>query len=300
MPTSDRSHILSFLDHLGFQKRYSPHTIRAYRDDLEGFFDYMDQQFDGPLLAEINASFVRSWLADLKDSGLESRSLNRKISSLRSFFKYQLRQGLLVISPMGAITSPKIKKRLPQFVAEKDMNDLFRYVEFPSGWEGSTHRLILELFYHTGIRQSELANLLESQVDRHNCSVKVLGKGNKERILPISRPLQDSLLAYIDAKRKDLGEFDEKILLVNPKGKRLYARYIYNVVNKYLSAVTTIDQKSPHILRHSFATHLMNNGAQLNAVKELLGHSSLAATQVYTHNTIDKLKAVHQKAHPRS
>jgi len=300
MPQSNQLLIQTFLGHLSFQKRYSPHTIISYQNDLKGFFDFIELQFGCTVLADINSSFIRSWLAGLKESGMEAKSLNRKISSLKSFFKYQLKQGVLVTSPMATIISPKVKKRLPQFVAEKDINTLFNYVEFPDSWEGQTHRLLLQLFYNTGMRQAELVNLKESQVDRSNSNIKVLGKGNKERVLPVSKELMGFVQQYMDNKRIIFIQFDNEFLLVNTKGKRLYPKYVYNAVRHYLSAVTTIDKRSPHILRHSFATHLMNNGADLNAVKELLGHSSLAATQVYTHNTIEKLKDVYKRAHPKA
>jgi integrase/recombinase XerC len=299
MPQSNQLFIRSFLDYLAFQKRYSPHTIISYQNDLTGFFDYIELQFGETVLSDISASYVRSWLAGLKESGIESKSINRKISSLKSFFKYQLKQGILQTTPMGTIISPKVKKRLPQYVAEKDISTLLEH-EFPDDWEGKTHLLIIRLFYNTGIRQAELVNLAEFQVDKSNSNIKVLGKGNKERILPVSKELMDLVQNYMDAKRTWFDQFDRELLLVNSKGKRLYPKYVYNAVRKYLSLVTTIDKKSPHVLRHSFATHLMNNGAELNAVKELLGHSSLAATQVYTHNTIEKLKDVYKKAHPKA
>ena len=231
---------------------------------------------------------------------MESKSLNRKISALKSFFKFQLKQGTLLTSPMDAIISPKTKKRLPQYVEEKDISTLFNYIEFSDDWEGKTHRLLLQLFYNTGMRQAELVNLKESQIDDSNSNIKVLGKGNKERVLPVSAALKLLIRNYSDDKRRQFYQFDKEFLLVNSSGKKLYAKYVYNVVKKYLTAVTTIDKKSPHVLRHTFATHLMNNGADLNAVKELLGHSSLAATQVYTHNTIEKLKDVYKKAHPKA
>jgi integrase/recombinase XerC len=300
MPQSNQPLIQSFLSYLTFQKRYSRHTIISYQNDLSGFFDFIESQFGSTLLTDINPSFIRSWLADLKQSGMESKSLNRKISTLKSFFKYQLKQGILVSSPMSTIISPKVKKRLPQFVAEKDINTLFNYVEFPETWEGTTHRLILALFYNTGMRQAELVNLKESQIDKSNKSIKVLGKGNKERVIPVSTELMVLIQGYISRKRTGFNQFDSEILLMSAKGKRLYPKYVYNVVRHYLTTVTTIDKKSPHVLRHTFATHLMNNGAELNAVKELLGHSSLAATQIYTHNTIEKLKDVYNKAHPKA
>lgn len=206
----------------------------------------------------------------------------------------------MAASPMTTIISPKVKKRLPQFVEEKDINTLFNYVEFPDTLQGRTDSLLLKLFYNTGMRQAELVNLKESQIDTGNNNIKVLGKGNKERILPVSRELMGLIQHYINQKRVSFEQFDAEFLLVNTNGKKLYPKYVYNVVKLYLTAVTTIDKKSPHILRHTFATHLMNNGADLNAVKELLGHSSLAATQIYTHNTIEKLKDIYNKAHPKA
>ena len=201
---------------------------------------------------------------------------------------------------MATITSPKVGKRLPQFVEKKDIDTLFDHVEFPDNWTGRTDRLLLQILYNTGIRQAELIGLKEGQVDYRNCAIKVLGKGSKERIIPVNNILLQELKDYAAEKKKQFADADTVFLLINEKGKKLYPRYVYNVAKKYLSLVTTIGKKSPHILRHTFATHLTNNGADLNAVKELLGHSSLAATQVYTHNTIEKLKDVFKKAHPKA
>ena len=292
--------IQHFLDYLSFQKRYSNHTIVSYKNDLTAFFDFLLIQIGEIQLPEIKPTFIRSWLADLKQHGMESKSINRKISTLKSFFKYQLRQHTILVSPMTAIISPKVKKRLPQFVDKKDMTTLLQHVEFPDTWAGKTDELILELFYNTGMRQAELTGLKEAAVSKSNSTIKVLGKGNKERIIPVSNQLMHKLEEYIAEKRELHAAFDKDVLLVTLSGKKLYPRYVYNTVNKYLSMVTTIDKKSPHILRHTFATHLMNNGADLNALKELLGHSSLAATQIYTHNTIEKLKNIHKKAHPKA
>ncbi len=302
MPIAYPQAIQPFLDYLKFQKRYSQHTIISYQNDLTSFFDFLFGSFNEMLLNEITATFVRSWLADLKEKGMESRSINRKISALKSYFKFQLKEGKITTSPMATIISPKNKKRLPQYVDEKGTEVLFNYVEFEDSWKGRTEQLIMQLFYNTGMRQAELVGLKESQLDKSNRQVKVLGKGNKERVIPVSGELMNALSRYIEDKRKDFEEFDMEYVLVNDKGKKLYPRYVYNVVKKYLSQknVTTINKKSPHTLRHTFATHLMNNGADINAVKDLLGHSSLAATQVYTHNTIDKLKDIYKKAHPKA
>jgi len=288
--------IQEFLDYIKFEKRYSQHTLISYQNDLEQFFAFLTE-YDSPATDKISAIFIRSWLAKLKgEEGLTAKSINRKISTLKSFFKYQLKKGVIQASPMTTITSPKISRRLPQFVKEADMETLFQYVEFPDDWDGKTSRLALLLFYSTGIRLSELINLKESQLDPANSQIKVLGKGNKERIIPVSKELLTELDAYINASP----EKQVPNVFVNSKGKPLYPNYVYTAVKKYLSAVTTLEKKSPHVLRHTFATHLMNNGADLNAVKELLGHSSLAATQVYTHNTIEKLKDVFKKAHPKA
>jgi integrase/recombinase XerC len=300
MQQSVAQHIQQFLDYLSFQKRYSPHTITSYQNDLTAFFDFLLIQFGETQLPEIKSTFVRSWLAELKEQGMESKSINRKISSLKSFFKYQLRQQTISVSPMTAIISPKVNKRLPQFVDKKDISTLLTHVEFPDTWAGKTDELILHLFYNTGMRQAELTGLKETDISKSNNTIKVLGKGNKERIIPVSNQLIQKMQVYMADKRKELEIFDNTVLLVTAAGKKLYPRYVYSTVNKYLALVTTIDKKSPHVLRHSFATHLMNNGADLNAVKELLGHSSLAATQIYTHNTIEKLKDIHKKAHPKA
>lgn len=292
--------IQSFIDYLTFEKRYSVHTIRSYQDDLVSFFDFIQMEFGTGSLPEISPSFIRSWLASLKEQGLSSRSVNRKISTLKSFYKYQIRGGVVEQSPMTAITSPKVSKRLPVYVEQKDIATLFGDIAFPDDWEGMTDRLLLAIFYHTGMRLSELVNLREKQVDISNRTLKVLGKGNKERVIPVSPVLVEEIQAYSRRKRAELEAPDTVFLLVGPKGKKLYAQYVYRAVRKYLGQVTTIDKKSPHVLRHTFATHLTNSGADLNSVKELLGHSSLAATQVYTHNTIEKLKDIYKKAHPKA
>ncbi len=289
----------AFLNFLKFEKRYSQHTVISYQNDLEQFFTYLISQFDTPPLKTIKPMMVRSWLAELKGTEkLEAKSINRKASSLKSFFKFQLKMGLLEASPMTTITALKTSKRLPQFVEEKHVNTLLTHVEFTDDWQGKTQHLVIALFYSTGMRLSELINLKESHLDHFHSQVKVLGKGNKERLIPISKELLEQLQSYIaerPAKQEGVAN-----LFTNIKGKPLQQRIVYQFVKDKLGVVTTINKKSPHILRHSFATHLMNHGADLNAVKELLGHSSLAATQVYTHNTIEKLKDVYKNAHPKA
>jgi len=291
------SQIQSFLDYLRFEKRYSQHTLISYQNDLEQFFAFLTQ-YDNLAIEAITPIYIRSWLAELKEESISAKSINRKISALKSFFKFMMKQGVIDQTPMATVVSPKINKRLPAFVEEKNTNTLFTHVEFSDDWKGKTEWLILALFYNTRMRVSELINLKENQVDENYGQLKVLGKGNKERIIPISKELLTEIKNYVAQKPLRLEGVTE--IFVNEKGKPLYSKYIYNSVKKYLSAVTTLEKKSPHILRHTFATHLMNNGADLNAVKELLGHSSLAATQVYTHNTIEKLKDIHKKAHPKA
>ena len=300
MPVTEAYPIREFLNYLTFQKRYSRHTIISYENDLAGFFDFVVLQYNSLELAEISSSVVRSWLASLKENKIASKSINRKISTLKSFFKYQLKMNKIEVNPVSAIVSLKISKRLPSFVAQKDLKTLFNDVEFPDTWEGKTNRLLLMIFYQTGIRLSELINIKESHVDKSNGAIKVLGKGNKERIIPVNNTLLQEIDNYNAGKNFLSGETQNSFLLINKKGKKLYPKYVYNVVKHYLGDVSTNERKSPHILRHSFATHLTNNGADINAIKELLGHASLASTQIYTHNSIEKLKQVHKLAHPKS
>lgn len=302
MPYTQYPHIQQFLHYLRFEKRYAENTIISYQNDLEQFAAYLVSQFDAPPPDKITAPLIRSWLAEMKGDKLTGKTINRKISSLKSFFRFLVRQQVIKQTPMTVIVSPKISKRLPAFVADKDIEKLFdeanQAAMFEDSWKGRTERLVLLLFYNTGMRLSELVNLRTNQLDVAYSQVKVLGKGNKERIIPISHGLLQQLQLYVAQKPVVLPGVDN--IFVNEKGKPLYAKYIYNLVTAKLAGVTTIDKKSPHVLRHTFATHLTNNGASLNAVKELLGHGSLAATQVYTHNTIEKLKDIHKKAHPKA
>lgn len=289
----------SFANFLKFEKRYSQHTLRAYSDDLDQLSTFLAEQFGDMPVDQLNSGIIRSWLASLKEAGLTARSLNRKISSLKSFFRYLQRTGRLTKDPLSGISSPKSGRQLPSFVEEGQVHTLFEHVEFSDDWAGMTARLSMLLLYQLGLRLSELISCRERDVDVSNAQIKVLGKGNKERIIPVAAPLLAEIAAYLAAKRTRLTGADTEYLLVNERGRKLYPRYVQRLTEGYLRLVTTIERKSPHVLRHSFATHLANNGAELNAVKELLGHASLAATQVYTHNTIGKLKNVHKKAHPR-
>lgn len=289
-----------FADYLKFEKRYSQHTLVAYLSDLEQFTEFLQHQFQTTELPEVKPAFVRTWLAVTKDEGALARTINRKMSTLKSFFRFCIKENLLVNNPMGVLVSQKTGKRLPQFVEQKDLQRLWEDGLFGDDWNGRTEKLVLWLFYQTGLRRSELVNLRENQVDQHLRSIKILGKGNKERIIPCPAALMDALQTYCQQKRVELENPDKEHVFVSQHGKMLYPKWVYNAMHKHLSTVTTIDKKSPHVLRHSFATHLLNEGADLNAVKELLGHSSLAATQVYTHNTIEKLKESFRKAHPKA
>lgn len=291
--------IQPFLDYLQFEKRFSPHTLQAYQTDLIAFFDYLAAQYQHTEITDISHLLVRSWLASLKEDKLTAKTINRKISSLRSFFKYCLRLNLIDRSPMAKISAPKNEQRLPQFVAEKDIAAYIRHKEFAGDWKSTTDFTLLQLFYQTGLRISEAIGLREKDVNHHNNTIRVLGKGSKERIIPINSELSQLLKNY-SVEKKDLGLAETEHLFTSEKGKPLAPRSTYGRIKKLLDEMTTIDKRSPHVLRHSFATHLMNHGADLNAVKELLGHSSLAATQVYTHNTIDKLKNIYKNAHPKA
>lgn len=297
MALSENIHIQSFQQYLQFERRYSIHTSMAYMTDLEQFYSFAAANYQVNQPEGFNAGIIRSWLVLLKSENISAKSLNRKISCLRSFFKFLMRKEIIKANPAAGINNPKIPKRLPVFAEEQQIHTLLEHVEFSDNWQGKTDKLIIELLYATGMRRNELITLKESQVDGAYCQVKILGKGNKERIVPIPKELIKKLQDYINEKHVQFGTIPE--LFVTTKGQKLYPKYVFNVVNKNLELVTTIQKKSPHILRHSFATHLVNNGADLNAVKELLGHSSLASTQVYVHNTIQKLKDVHKQAHPK-
>lgn len=301
MPHTHQPYLTEFLAYLKFQKRYSRHTLVAYENDLTGFFNFLELQYAGIELPEIKAIFIRSWLAAMKEKNeAGAKTLNRKISSLKSFFKFLMKKGVIDITPMDAVATPKLPKRVPHFVDEKDMSRLFDPIRFANDWMGKTEKLILVILYQTGIRKSELINLQEGHIDWGNHTIKVLGKGNKERIIPVSAGLTESMKNYSKEKKEIFESLPHPNLLVGKKGLPLDPKQVYIIVRKYLTQITTIEKKSPHILRHSFATHIANNGAPLQAVKELLGHSSLAATQVYTHTSIEKLKDVHKNAHPKA
>lgn len=288
-----------FLDYIKFEKRYSAHTYRAYADDLASFFSFVQVQFEVSQPAEVTPGMIRSWMASLTLIKVQPRSINRKISSLKSFFRYCLIHGQITANPTKTIQVLKTRKRLPSYVEQDQMETLLNQTTFPDDFGGRGDHLILSLLYHTGIRVSELVGLKSSQIDHARSQLKVLGKGNKERIIPLQTELTEKIREYAQEKATLFPEAIFPNLLLTPKQKPPTARQVYDTVKKYLSLVTTAEKKSPHVLRHSFATHLTGNGAELNAVKELLGHSSLAATQVYTHNNIERLRDIHKKAHPK-
>jgi len=287
-----------FFNYLQYEKRFSAHTLKAYQTDLGQFSTYLQAEFDIDDPAEANHQVIRSWVVQLMEEGQAATSVNRKISALKTFYRFLTREGRVEDNPMSKIVAPKSGSKLPVFVEQKHTDNLFDQIDFENDFDGTRDRLILELFYHTGMRRAELMNLKEQDVDWHTNTLKVLGKRNKERLIPFGPELAGALQNYLKQKR-DKGLTNEH-LLVTAKGAKLYPKLVYRVVNRYLSLVTSVGKKSPHVLRHTFATHMLNNGADLNAIKELLGHANLSATQIYTHNSFDKLKTIYKTAHPRA
>ncbi len=284
-----------FLNYIAKEKRYSPHTIKGYKTDLIEFSDYSHRYFDVSV-QHVNHKVVRSWFAQMMEDGFQPSTIHRKSSTLKSFFKFLMVNRFLEKSPMDLVPLPKLKKNLPKFVDEKSLNVLLNELEFPNNYEGKRDKLIMDLFYQTGIRQSELIELTINDVDFSQQQIKVLGKRNKERIIPISSELNETINEFVTYRKTD----SVLNLIVTVSGKKIYPKLVYKIVNKYLSKVTTLSQRSPHVLRHSFATHMLNNGAELNSIKELLGHVNLSATQVYTHNSMEKIKTIYKQAHPRA
>ena len=292
--------IENFVRYLQFEKRFSKHTVTAYQADLKAFEDFLAVELHINSLDEINYQTIRSWLIALKNGGSTAKTINRKISSLTSFYKFLLKNNRVVQSPMVKITALKNEKRLPVFIKEKEVQEIIENTQIVTENWGSLNTMVLvNLFYATGMRLSELIQLKNKNIYLEKGQIKVLGKGNKERIIPINNSIIKIISDYEAQKRKKFAHLPEEFL-VTEKGKKLYPKYAYLKVNACLSNIKTLEKKSPHILRHTFATHLINNGAELNAIKDLLGHSSLAATQVYTHNTIEKLKQVYKNAHPKA
>lgn len=288
-----------FTAYLQHQKRYSQHTVQAYLRDLEQFFLFLQTNYPETEPALASHLHIRSWLASLMADNLKGTSVNRKISTLKSFYRYLLTSGIIRVTPMAKIISPKNGKRLPSFVNVSSMESVLESTPFGNDLKGLTERLVLELFYQTGIRRSELINMRLDSVQFAQHAIKVLGKGNKERIIPIVPQLLELLREYRTLRDQVEGTVTDHFFVLG-NGKPLYPKYVYNLVTRHLGTATTLEKRSPHVLRHTFATHLLNEGADLNAVKELLGHANLTATQIYTHNTIDKLKEIHRKAHPKA
>ena len=282
-----------FLDYVSKEKRYSVHTLTSYKTDLNQFFLFINTEFSVSDLSKVTFKMIRNWISHLLESGLKSVSVNRKISSIKSYFKFIEMSGFSDYNPTLKITSPKTSKRLPVFIEKNNIDNLLDNNFFNNDFEGRRDKLIIELFYFTGIRLSELLSINVSDINFNNSSVKVLGKRNKERLIPLTFELSQNLKNFIS--QNNLSKF----LFTDTKHKKLYSKKVYRIVNFYISKVSSLKKRSPHILRHSFATHMLNNGADINAIKELLGHANLSATQIYTHNSISKLKSVHNQAHPK-
>ncbi|PRY10692.1 integrase/recombinase XerC [Pontibacter ummariensis] len=289
-----------FFKYLQYEKRYSPHTLTSYHTDLGQFSQYLQQVYEITDAAEADHTIIRSWILTLVQQNIKPRSINRKIACLRSYYRFLLAQQQIKVNPMLRIKAPKASKKLPAFVEEASFNSLLDSFTFEENFEGQRDRLILEFLYGTGIRLAELIGIDHAAIDLHAKTVRVLGKGNKERVIPINDSLITSIRSYLEHKKREHSDnYSEKLLVTN-RARPLYPKFVYRVVKKYISLITTSEHNSPHVLRHSFATHLLNKGADLNAIKDLLGHSSLAATQVYTHNSIEKLKSIFEKAHPKA
>jgi integrase/recombinase XerC len=290
--------IQNYLDYLLLEKRYSTHTVKAYKTDLSLFQDYLKEIYEVSI-QKTNHSMIRSWLVEELNNGNSARTVNRKITSLKSFFKFLVKEEVIKVNPTLKISSSKTSKKLPQFVGVDDMNKLLDKLKFNEDFSGYRDKLIIEIFYSTGIRLSELINIKVTDCDSVKKQIKVLGKRNKERIIPLAKELIKSIENYM-ILRNQVRAVDRSYLLLTDSGKKLNSSLVYRKVNNLLKDVTTLDKRSPHILRHTFATHMLNNGADLNVIKELLGHASLSATEVYTHNSIDKLKQIFNNAHPRA
>lgn len=289
----------TFFNDIKSQRNYSEHTLVAYKKDINQFADFILQEFDTNL-ENASSDMIRSWVVQLIENDYTRTSLHRKISSLKVFYKYLISQDCIKSNPASKISLPKQEHKLPTVLSEKQLSQLLDELDYPDTFEGRRDRLIIEMLYQTGIRRAEIVDLYTNNIDFYNLTIKVTGKGNKQRIIPVDGKLTNLIKAYLHYRNSLEFENISNRLFVTKKGTAIYAKLIYRVVNGYLHSVSTASRKSPHVLRHSFATHMLNNGADINVVKELLGHSSLNATQVYTHNTIDKIKSIYKQAHPRA
>ncbi len=290
--------IEDFLKYLQAEKRYAVHTIKAYKNDLNQFHAFC-QETDREGM-DLHFRVIRSWVVSLMDSGYSSRTVHRKLTSLSTYCNYLIKEGQLDSNPVERVLKPKLNKRVPAFVEEGKMDLLLDEYDFGEGFVGTRNRLVLDLLYQTGMRRSELIGLKTGSINREGKSVKVMGKRGKERIIPVGDELLASVEKYMVVRSEVMADKAGDSLIVTEKGGAAYDKLVYRIVNNYLSMVTTLDKKSPHVLRHTFATHMLNRGADLNAIKELLGHANLSATQVYTHNTYKKLKSIYNQAHPRA
>ena len=289
-----------FVRYLKYEKRASEHTVSAYQTDLTQFEDFLKQIYEEDNINEADAAQIRAWIVELLTQNISTNSIHRKLATLKSYFKFLQSREVVKYNPMLKVIAPKRGKRLPTFIHQEHLHKLFDKVEFSEDYKGQRDRLILEILYCTGMRRSEIIDLKLQDMDYSSRVIKVRGKGGKERLIPFTVHLEHIIERFIWLRKDLFPSTNEQCLLLTDKGKPLYPKLVYNVVKRYLSLVTTADQRSPHVLRHSFATHLSDNGAELNAVKELLGHSTLAATQIYTHNTIEKLKNAYKLAHPKA
>ena len=289
----------SFLDYLRYERNYSEKTVLAYGEDISQLREFAQERMEKFDPAEVKPELVREWIVSLMDQGYTSTSVNRKLSSLRSFYKYLLRQGEVSVDPLRKITGPKNKKPLPSFLKESEMNKLLDDTDFGEGFKGCRDRLIIEMFYATGMRLSELIGLDDKDVDFSASLLKVTGKRNKQRLIPFGDELKETMLEYVDIRNEMISGRSDAFF-VRENGERLYKNLVYNLVKRNLSKVVTLKKRSPHVLRHTFATTMLNNDAELGAVKELLGHESIATTEVYTHATFEELKKVYKQAHPRA
>ena len=287
-----------FLKYLQAEKRYAVHTIKAYKNDLNQFHAFC-QETDREGM-DLHFRVIRSWVVSLMDSGYSSRTVHRKLTSLSTYCSYLIKEGQLDSNPVERVLKPKLNKRVPAFVEEGKMDLLLDEYDFGEGFTGTRNRLVLDMLYQTGMRRSELIGLKTGSINREGKSVKVMGKRGKERIIPVGDELLASVEKYMVVRSEVMADKAGNSLIVTEKGGAAYDKLVYRIVNNYLSMVTTLDKKSPHVLRHTFATHMLNRGADLNAIKELLGHANLSATQVYTHNTYKKLKSSYNQAHPRA
>lgn len=299
MAMTDR--LTPYLAYLRYEKRSSEHTVVSYQNDIVQFTDFLQDINSSVDLLAVTPDKIRAWVIHLAEANITSRSINRKLSALRSFYHYHTRIGNISNSPMDTISAPKLSKRLPSFLEENETETLFGPDLFSDTYQGWRDRTIIELFYATGIRISELINLTFDKVNLYNNTIKVLGKRNKEREIPFGNTFKNCYQSYVNFyDEKFNGHTKSSYIFVTDKANKVYPKFVYSIVRKYLDMVTAIDKRSPHVLRHTFATHLLNRGADINAIKEILGHSSLSATQVYTHNSIEKLKSIYQTAHPRA